>query len=276
VADISPTGDIVGRYCRDQSCAGPLPGPEAGWRGFLLSDGEFASIEFPGAFHTNATGINARGDIVGRYRNASAGGFRGFLLREDEFTPIDFPGASSTRPYGITPDGDTIVGDYCADPGCIRPASGHWHGFLLSGGEFTSFDFPGAIRTFAFRINSRRQIVGLYKSTDGASHNFLLSDGTFTSIDYPGAGNTGSDAAGINARGAIVSSYCVPKGCPVSAPGGHGYLLSRGNFTSFDFPGAVGTNAFGINSRGDIIGVYLDTGFKVHGFLRSRGDRHED
>ncbi len=65
------------------------------------------------------------------------------------------------------------------------------------------------------------------------------------------------------------SSYCVPKGCSSAAQGAHGFLLSRGNFTSFDFPGARGTNAFGINSRGDIVGGYLDTGLKIHGYLKA-------
>jgi uncharacterized membrane protein len=268
VVDINNAGDMVGRYCPDQSCAGSV-GPTGNWRGFLLSDGEVTSIEYPGAFHTNATGINARGDIVGRYRNSTTGGFHGYLLSDGEFTPIDYPGAFSTRPYGITSDGGVIVGDYCTVPGCIGPASGPYHAFVLRGGEFTSFDFPGAVRTHALKINSRGQIVGWYVTTDRVSHNFLLSNGTFTSIDYPGAGNTGGDAAGINARGDIVSSYCVAKGCSSAAQGAHGFLLSRGNFTSFDFPGARGTNAFGINSRGDIVGGYLDTGLKIHGYLKA-------
>jgi uncharacterized membrane protein len=274
VADINDAGDMVGRYCPDQSCAGS-PGPTGNWRGFLLSDGEVTSIEYPGAFHTNATGINARGDIVGRYRNSTTGGFHGYLLSDGEFTPIDYPGAFSTRPYAITSDGEVIVGDYCTVPGCIAPASGPYHAFVLRGGEFTSFDYPGAVRTHALKINSRGQIVGWYVTTDRVSHNFLLSNGTFTSIDYPGAGRTGTDAAGINARGDIVSSYCVPKGCNISAPGGHGFLLSQGTFTSFDFPGALATSAFGINSRGDIAGGYLDTGLKIHGYLKA-GKRSGD
>src|SRR5260370_36631720 len=147
---------------------GPSTRPRGGLAWFSTQRRRSYLDRVPGAFHTNATGINARGDIVGRYRNAYVGGFHGFLLSGDGFTRIDFPGAFSTRLYGITPDGDTIVGDYCADPGCIRSGSGHWHGFKLSGGGFTSFDFPGAIRTFAQRINPRGQIVGVYKGTDGA------------------------------------------------------------------------------------------------------------
>ena len=38
--------------------------------GFLLEDGEFTSIDFPGATDTRAFGINERGDIVGNYVDA--------------------------------------------------------------------------------------------------------------------------------------------------------------------------------------------------------------
>jgi uncharacterized membrane protein len=224
-ADISPTGDIVGRYCLEPSCLQDVTG---NWHGFLLSGGEFTSIDFPGAFHTNATGINAHGDIVGRYRDVVGGPFHGFLLSGGKFTSIDVPGAFSTRAYGITPGGEIIVGDYCTDPGCIRPAAGHWHGFVLSEGEFSTFDFPGAVITQVWRINPQEEIVGRYKGTDGVFHVFLLSDGGFTSIDFPGAVNTGGDAGGINPRGDIVSSYCdTPGACPPALA--TAFFSERGN-----------------------------------------------
>lgn len=56
-----PAGSIVGNY-RDN--AGVFHGP-------LWEDREFSSIDFPGARFTRAFGINARGDIVGQYVDAS-------------------------------------------------------------------------------------------------------------------------------------------------------------------------------------------------------------
>jgi hypothetical protein len=50
--------------------------------GFLLSEGEFASIDFPGASLTITRGINSEGDIVGQY--TSAGVTHGFLLSGDK------------------------------------------------------------------------------------------------------------------------------------------------------------------------------------------------
>jgi hypothetical protein len=53
----------------------------------------------------------------------------------------------------------------------------------------------------------------------------------------------------------------------------HGFLLSRGEFTTLDYPGAVLTAARGIAPNGDIVGTYRNAGepnVNVHGYLRSR------
>jgi hypothetical protein len=51
---------------------------------------------------------------------------------------------------------------------------------------------------------------------------------------------------------------------------GHGFLLSRGSFTTIDFPEANLTYVAGINPRGDIVGRYLKAGV-FHGFLLRGG-----
>jgi probable HAF family extracellular repeat protein len=71
-----------------------------------------------------------------------------------------------TNANAINPRGD-IVGRY-------DTADGRTHGYLLSGGEFTSIDFPGATLTTANGINARGDIVGRYFSADGVQHGFLL------------------------------------------------------------------------------------------------------
>ena len=47
---------------------------------------KFATIDVPGSTSTQALGINGRGEIVGRYDDAS--GEHGFLLTEGEFTGL--------------------------------------------------------------------------------------------------------------------------------------------------------------------------------------------
>jgi len=44
---------------------------------------------------------------------------------------------------------------------------------LLSGGQFTRIDFPGARNTFCSAINNAGDIVGLYDDAHGR-HGFLL------------------------------------------------------------------------------------------------------
>ena len=131
------------------------------------------------------------------------------------FTTIDFPGAVSTggdgAVMGINPRGD-IVGVYRIAGESVA------HGYLLSRGEFTSFDFPDASFTSALGINARGDIVGNYSIDGVVFHGYLLSGGEFTTIDVPGA--SASFARGINRRGDIVGNY-------MSAGVTHGFLLSK-------------------------------------------------
>jgi hypothetical protein len=89
-----------------------------------LSDGDFTSIDMPGATYTNTTGADARADIVGRYLDA-AGVTHGYLLRDGQFITIDFPGATFSGLTAINKSGD-IVGRY-------QSADVVFHGFLLTG-----------------------------------------------------------------------------------------------------------------------------------------------
>jgi uncharacterized membrane protein len=143
--------------------------------------------------------------------------------------------------------------------------------------RFTTIDFPGTSGAAAFGINARGDIVGNYGPGD--AHGFLLSKGKFTAIDFPGASATA--ARGINSEGEIVGLYCLEGPVPTlcNGTGLHGFLLSKGAFTTVDFPGASYTTADGINPKGDIVGDYSTTvgpcgavpGPGCHGFLFSKG-----
>jgi hypothetical protein len=93
-------------------------------------------------------------------------------------------------------------------------------------------------------------------------------------IDVPGAAETANDNGGINPRGDIVAVYYDTAPCTSASPSAHGFVLSRGKFTTIDFPNSPSTNAFAINARGDIVGVY-GAGANIHGFLR-RSDEIDD
>ena len=92
------------------------------------------------------------------------------------FNTFDDPSASTgtTQAIGVN-DTDQIVGYY-------NDASGR-HGYLLSGGTYTTLDDPSAtLQTQAYEINNSGQIVGDYVNNSG-HHGFLLSGGTYTTLD---------------------------------------------------------------------------------------------
>ena len=257
ILNINPEGQIVGGYL-DTSGTG---------HGFLLSHGNFTTVDFPQAIYTEALGINPEGQIVGTYVDASFN-VHGFLLNQGNFSAISFPNSPMTFINWINPEGD-MVGGYMGNDGTF-------HGLLVSRGTFNTIDFPGAGATFALGINSSGEIVGAYVDQAGLNlHGFLLSMGRFTSFDFPGAvtnlsacGGFGGGVAytdGINNEGAIVGGYCGADGKL------HGFLLSQGSALTIDFPGALYTFAGGIDPQGEIVGGYQSTDGHYHGFLLSNG-----
>ena len=109
---INNRGEIVGWYA-ERDVIGPL-------HGFLLSNGNFTTIDFPGSHLTEPRGINDKSQIVGKYDSAN----NNFLLSEGSFTALpNFPGANGTVAYGINDRGQ-IVGSYSDAIG--------FHGFIAS------------------------------------------------------------------------------------------------------------------------------------------------
>lgn len=154
-----------------------LDGPGA-VHGFLLSNGVFTSIDYPGAGSTEAWRINDQHVILGRYKGTTDAKWHLYLLNAGIFTPVaDFPGAAEIAPDGyahvggLNLQGD-IVSTYCL-ASCNNPATAVLHGYLLSGGAYTTIDPPGALFTMAFGINSSDEIVGVYEDATGTFHGFM-------------------------------------------------------------------------------------------------------
>ena len=91
--------------------------------GFRLADGTYTTIDVPGASYTNATRINASGQIAGRYILDSV--THAYLLSGGQITNFDFPGASFTGATAIGANGDFL--------GRFQDAKNVFHGFLLTG-----------------------------------------------------------------------------------------------------------------------------------------------
>ena len=273
--------------------AGPVSGPgtyPAGAPGWTLTvTAGPISIDPTSSTSTIAYGVNAGGQVVGSYTNAS--GMHGFLLSGGIFSDIDYPGAAASFVNGIN-DAGQIVGRYllngqlhgfllaggtftaltALEPsgglpqainnagqivGSYNDGTGLFHGFLLSGNQVSSFTFGGNLRTWAYGINDSGTVVGIYADANSLQHGFLYDSGVFTSIDVPGASFT--NATAINNAGQVVGIYGDTGGV-------HGFLLKAGVFTTLDFPGSNQTQPYGISRRGQIVGDYVINGI-FHGFI---------
>src|ERR1700723_2005357 len=171
--------------------------------GFLLTEGKFQTVDFPGAVSTALRGINSLGDVSGTYSvvdlNADEFGFiiprRGpaisFKLADPTGTGIVVGGINDLR---------QLVGYY-------TDATSTLVGFLRQpSGQFVSIIFPGALSTQAYGINDCGIVVGVWG--DGSTaHGFYGRPGNLHSFDLPGAGATFSQ--GINNEGRIVGRYAA-------------------------------------------------------------------
>jgi probable HAF family extracellular repeat protein len=146
------------------------------------------------------------------------------------FNTFNDPVGLTTVASGVN-DADQIVGWY-QDATTTHPT----HGFLESGGTYTTLDDPLAAGdasggTFPSGINAKGQIVGFYFNATG-THGFLLSGGTYTTIDVPFGSPGSTFANGINDIGQIVGQYEDANFHT------HGFLYSGGNYFTFDDPSA--------------------------------------
>lgn len=164
--------------------------------------------------------------------------------------------------YGVNRLG-VVVGAY-------QKPDGTWHGFMLSGGDFSSFDFPGAQDTVALGINDSDQIVGWYDTGQGFLTFGFFTDGeVFTSIQY--SDKLITEAHAINNAGEIV-------GQAGDTQNQLAFELSDGDFTTVRPPDGK-TNyygwATGINNLEEVVGHVVLYGDNKEGFRYKRPGRYQ-
>ena len=237
----------------------------------------YIPIIYPGAVVTEAHGINAFGQIVGSWTDAS-GNTHGFLYNAGIYTSFDFPGSSQTTPYGINNAGD-IVGDHDASVGFLLkggvfstlPSANGWDvnnfdfiatgaGYLDSSLEAHGINVPGSVYTLSRGINDAIQITGAW--ADGSrTHGFVFTGTGYTNLDVPGQADTWGN--GINTAGEVVGYYYDTLSVQ------HGFLWDGVAFTQFDYPGSTNeTYAYRINDFSQIVGRTYVPGSGYIGFLR--------
>lgn len=286
---IGPGGDIVGIY-------GDASFNE---HGFLLSHGNFSTIDVPGTLvgvsgilQTEANGINPAGDIVGDYFALpgapgapqcliafSPACRRGFLYSNGRFSDVLVPGKKGSIPNSITPDG-TIYGcdhndDYFGSMvGFGRTRSGAYITLDAGGGELqdTAQAVTASMNNGA--TPNGKIIVGLYAdppAPGGTNHGYIVENGKFAPYDVPGS--TLTQIWGINSSADFVGLYDDSNGNE------HGFLQRWGESApiTIDVPSTAPfnstlTDAFAINSAGRVVGQYIDSSGSFHGFLAVPAD----
>lgn len=232
---INPAGDVVGTY---NDAAGVQ-------HGFLLSRGQFTTIDVPGwlvgatgTLPTVGRGINPAGDIVGS--------FTAPVSSAPPTSAAYCPGANSTY--------------------CIK-------GFRYSHGEFSLVLFPGHVGSIAQRITPTGDIYGCLHDFNMMStmYGFGISRFGDTSLQLSGgelADPTQSVAASMDTGATPDGSIRVGLYIDMTTGFNHGYLVRNGVFQTYDVPGPLQTNIYDINPAGDFVGIYLGSGSNRHGFLQ--------
>src|SRR6204780_3768190 len=171
--------------------------------GFLLTEGRFQTVDFPGAVATALRGINNLGDVSGTYSivdlNADEFGF--IIPRRGPAISFKLPDPSAT---GIVAGG---INDLRQLVGYYTDATSTLVGFLRQpSGQFVNIIFPGALSTQVYGINDCGIVVGVWGDASTA-HGFYGRPGDLHSFDLPGASAT--FAQGINNEGRIVGRYAA-------------------------------------------------------------------
>lgn len=240
----------------------------------------FIPIDVPGATHTEALGINDKGQIVGTFNQGPivhAFSGRAFLLDNGNFTIL---------PHGeLVPRGPVMQLRTAADINNRGEIVGT---MILSGGGLggapdnaylrepngTITRIAGSLGPSApfakgFGINDRGQAVVDSGARFPADRGFVRNQNGSTGQVVPHA-----QLFDINNLGQIVGNFnaalCAVSFANCALPGGAFLLNNRGEFTPIAVPGASSTEALGINDRGIIVGQFTDAS-GTHGFIQDKG-----
>jgi probable HAF family extracellular repeat protein len=172
------------------------------------------------------------------------------------YESILFPGSIETHPWDINSAG-VVVGEY------RLPDRGGFHGFIYSGGVFTTVEAPGADSTTLYGINDQGEVVG--EAGGGAiTTAFKYSNGVFENITIPGA--AGVVALDINNSGEIIGNFLT--GSLDAGLEGHLFTLTAGGLTTFEGPHSAAWSE-ALSNNGSF------AGFGPGGFFHNTAGFHE-
>ncbi|GJE43280.1 Ig-like domain-containing protein [Methylobacterium soli] len=261
IRGISSSGEIVGNFTDS--------GGEA--HGFVYSSGISTAIDAPGASYTSVAGINATGHIVGTYIDSK--GQHGFLDTNDTFTTLDAPesrytsataiddaghvfgtnfaspGGATTRQQAFVYANGSVTVEELHPPGGRPPSLGGVneegvvygtysdttgrHGFLETGGSFSSIDIPGSSEITVTGVSADGQVVGYYRDGAFATHSFLATPVAPANGPPVSADDVANVAKGRTVSGKVLANDTDPDGdklsvtTPGTVKGAHGTLMLK-------------------------------------------------
>lgn len=219
------------------------------------------SVPDPPTKYTHGLGISDLGVAVGYYEIPHGTGvpyYRGFIRQADGTLqyPIIDPndiGGNNTEAWAVNASG-TVAGGY------LSP-DGRGHGFLLSGGNFTTIDEIVDGETVILTLNNGGDYGGTFGPSWPPANGFISIAGAVTQINVPGASAT--SVTGLASDGSSVGTAQTGSGFVSFIRG------PNGNLHLFQIAKSVdGTYATAINSEKQlIVGYYYDSAGLAHGFV---------
>jgi probable HAF family extracellular repeat protein len=233
---------IVG--CRDATEPLPITLDPKPFRPTIVAGGSAVVIPTLGGQRSNATAINASGQVVGSSEPFFNGPQRAFLWQSGAATPpldLGTLGGSSSFASAVNASGHVVGTSYL-------PGNAVTHGFLWKNGTMTDLD--GAFPT---GINATGQIVGWFYSTHSPPRRraiFLPTGQLSGATDLGTLGGTDAVASGINAAGQIVGWSFTQFNAEV-----HGVVWQTGQPARNLGPlGGAHSEATAINTAGQVVG----------------------
>ncbi len=222
----------------------------------------FTTVDDQADSFNEVLGINDGAKLTGFYGSGSSSDSSvGYIVvapyGQNNFRPESYPGALDTELTGLN-DKRTFVGFY-------RDSQNDVRGLVLVGGIWTNYKHPhgmpkGKSVTELLGVNNSDIAVGFYTDSSGVNEAFTLDilTGHYRPLSPPGGDN--AVATSISGRGDIVG-YLQKQGHSV------GFLLRRGAYTEFSYPGATDTKFLGVTVYDQIVGLYSGSSGATHGFL---------
>jgi hypothetical protein len=263
---INSTGMVAGYYATTPPAG--FPGFGKDYFGFVRDAAGTITIfatpaPFPNGSLTLVWGMNSSGVVVGDSYWMSPY-FKGFVRDSSgSISVINLAGSGNTSAKAINDNGQ-VTGNWLGQSPPYRS-----HGYILSGGTYTSFDVPNpsksilTVHTNPISIDAAGNVAGRFTDSTNATHIFLRNArGHFTTYDIPGS--TSIIVTKINDNGVIGGRYW-------NGSAQIGFTLTTSGkkvLTTFTVPGAVTfTSPNDLNFYGTVVGPYWD-GSHNHGFLR--------